>query len=377
MYKIKVPSQAELERFFDKAKGSILNRIDSWLNNAAMGVKVNCRSKKLDLTARVSRNSLTHSFLTRYQDEIELKKLMLGSMADFIQCINELKQDAVNQSYPAEYVFENMTLKKYERIENGGAAVTAKVTRDIDHFNTIVKDVFLEHGYDGKKANGDPVFRKDEFVKLLDLRICPYCGRAFIYSVQRAGGKTEVKPQIDHFLPKSKYPFLALSFMNLIPSCQTCNMKDCKGDNDPVKNYNAPASFRIQYPYEFDASKIKFEYVLKGSHYNKDDNFEVNINYQGYRELKKGGDGYLKLGAFYKQHNVELACMYRQMMILTSKASFYYGNFKIDKSWLKPTPMMILGYNLNETNSRKYMLYKFKHDIYFQMMSGEVKKLFE
>ena len=31
------------------------------------------------------------------------------------------------------------------------------------------------------------------------------------------------KKQIDHFFPKRKYPFLALCYYNLIPSCDICN----------------------------------------------------------------------------------------------------------------------------------------------------------
>ena len=62
--------------------------------------------------------------------------------------------------------------------------------------------------------------------------------------------------------------------------------------------------------------------------------------------------------------------------LLASKAQFYYKNFKIDKKFLRPTPMMVFGFNLNESNAGKYMLFKFKNDMYVQMMSGEVKKLF-
>jgi hypothetical protein len=376
MYKLTEPSPEKLKIFFDDAKDSIIGRINAWLNDEVDDVEVSCRSTKLELTAKVAPNSLTHEFLTRYRNEDELKKLMMGHMNDFVQIINELKHRATEIGYSEEYVFEGLTLKKYERLENGGARLAAKVTRDFDHFNTIVKDVFLDHGYDGKKENRDPVFKKDDFVNLLNLRICPYCGRAYIYSVQRAGSKTVVKPQIDHFLPKSKYPFLALSFMNLIPSCQTCNMKDCKGDNDPIEDYSVAGTYRIQYPYEYDGGRITFGYVMKDSFYNRDDNFEVNVDYYGDRLLKKGCNDYLKIEEFYRQHNVELAGMYRQMMILASKARFYYKNFGIKKDWLRPTPMMILGYNLNEENKGKYMLYKFKEDVYMQMVNGEVKKLF-
>lgn len=367
---------AELEKLFDGAKKSILDRMNDWLNGNVNDVKVKTKSKKLDLTAKVTYGSLTYAFLNKYRQESNLRQLMLGKMNDFIQLISDLKRDAFTMGYHEEYVFENLTLVLYERYEKGGAKLQSTAVGNIDHFNTIVKDVFLAHGYDGEYSKGTPVFKKSDFVKLLNLRICPYCGRAFIYGVQRVGSKTVVKPQIDHFLPKSKYPFLALSFMNLIPSCQTCNMKDCKGDNDPIANYIVPVKYMIQYPYEFDTSKVTFEYVLKGSRYNRDDNFGVSVNYHGDRDLETGCNDYLKLIEFYEQHNVELAGMYRQMMILASKARFYYKNFNIDKSFLRPTPMMVLGFNLNESNAGKYMLFKFKNDMYMQMMNGEVKKLF-
>lgn len=55
----------------------------------------------------------------------------------------------------------------------------------------------------------------------LDANICPYCNSQFIFTVNTKNGKT--RPQFDHFLSKNKYPYAALSFFNLIPSCAVCN----------------------------------------------------------------------------------------------------------------------------------------------------------
>jgi len=377
MYRLSEPSQVELEKFFKRAKKSILDRIDDWLNDNISDVKVKCRSKKLDLIAKITPGSLTDVFLRRYNTENELKNLMLGNMSDFLLIIVDLKNEAAVLGYPEDYVFSSLTLKQYEIHENGGTTLRTDVTRNFDHFNTILTDIFLNHGYDGEYDDHSKVFDKSKFVSLLNLRICPYCGRAFIYSVQQLGNKTVVKPQIDHFLPKSKYPFFALSFMNLIPSCQTCNMKDCKGDNDPIRIDPAGVQYLIQYPYQFDASKVEFKYVLKGTSYNKDDNFDVEVDYKGNHDLKKGYNDYLKAEEFYKCHNVEAASMYRQMMILASKAKFFYEKMGMRKFWLQPTPMLLMGYNFSDESSGKYMLYKFKHDIYLQMINGEVGKIFK
>lgn len=70
-------------------------------------------------------------------------------------------------------------------------------------------------------------------IELLGVRVCPYCGRAFTGAVRRKSGKLIRTDQLDHFLPKSKYPQLALSLWNLIPSCGACNNRksdDCEED---------------------------------------------------------------------------------------------------------------------------------------------------
>ncbi|MFI3328113.1 MAG: hypothetical protein SNH79_03765 [Rikenellaceae bacterium] len=58
----------------------------------------------------------------------------------------------------------------------------------------------------------------------LGVKVCPYCNRNYTSTIKKgARGQNSVRPQFDHFKAKSKYPFFALSFYNLIPSCPTCN----------------------------------------------------------------------------------------------------------------------------------------------------------
>ena len=58
-------------------------------------------------------------------------------------------------------------------------------------------------------------------LEMMNVKSCPFCNRQFIITNSEAG----VRPDFDHFLPKSKYPVLAVSFYNLIPICSTCNKK--------------------------------------------------------------------------------------------------------------------------------------------------------
>lgn len=64
---------------------------------------------------------------------------------------------------------------------------------------------------------------KYELTKELDVTICPYCNREFVFTVLDEEGKTVIRPELDHYFPQSLYPMFALSFYNLIPSGHICN----------------------------------------------------------------------------------------------------------------------------------------------------------
>ena len=79
----------------------------------------------------------------------------------------------------------------------------------------------------------------------LNVSVCPYCNRQYTSTVN---GSKKIRPQFDHFYPKSKYPYLALSFYNLIPCCPTCN--HAKGDdeidlNPYVNGFSEECSFSV------------------------------------------------------------------------------------------------------------------------------------
>ncbi|MBY8933987.1 hypothetical protein [Pseudomonas fluorescens] len=62
-------------------------------------------------------------------------------------------------------------------------------------------------------------------------RLCPYCQQGLAITIFRDKHTKSLRPTLDHFYPKKKYPFLALSLYNLIPSCHSCN-SSLKGDTD-------------------------------------------------------------------------------------------------------------------------------------------------
>lgn len=87
-----------------------------------------------------------------------------------------------------------------------------------------------------------------DFVKRLNVSVCPYCNRMFTTTV--SDGENRVRPQLDHFKNKRMYPYLALSINNLVPCCGVCNL--LKRDDDKP----------ILYPYE-EGIEEKFVFRTK------------------------------------------------------------------------------------------------------------------
>ena len=56
-----------------------------------------------------------------------------------------------------------------------------------------------------------------------EIFLCPYCQRNYVNIIQK--DSLTIKPDLDHFYPKAKYPFLAATLDNLIPACQVCNSR--------------------------------------------------------------------------------------------------------------------------------------------------------
>lgn len=100
-------------------------------------------------------------------------------------------------------------------------------------------------------------------VEKLNIKVCPYCNRNYIHTYRDISSKPKTKikktrGQLDHYFPKSKYPYLGINLYNLIPSCKVCNA-DFKGDYDTYEK-------KIFYPYEEEfGEEIKFEIEVESS----------------------------------------------------------------------------------------------------------------
>jgi len=90
------------------------------------------------------------------------------------------------------------------------------------------------------------------------INACPYCNRQYTLTIEKKTRAGEVvshiaKPHFDHWFAKSRFPLLALSFYNLIPSCAVCN-SSIKGSklmalNDHIHPYCQQAGYEPHFKF--------------------------------------------------------------------------------------------------------------------------------
>ncbi len=168
------------------------------------------------------------------------------------------------------------------------------------------------------------VFRYDIFSRrkaaytILDkigVTVCPYCNRAYIATLKEG----KVRAQFDHYFPKAKYPYLALSLYNLIPSCGICNRT--KADFDTGR-------FPILYPYEEEFGEhIVFAVKIDNNDFVKcirgnSDSISIEIRNPEENALYKqvnNQDIRLHLTDFYNTHKDYVQDIFKSYYINTDK----------------------------------------------------------
>lgn len=167
--------------------------------------------------------------------------------------------------------------------------------KEVAELSSEIKKVFY---YEGFKKWSD--YGAYHLANGLQVNVCPYCNRQFTFTIIEKGkDKGKVRPEFDHFFSQSKYPYLALSFYNLIPSCHICN-STLKGSKEfSLKTHIHP------YLDEF-GKDCKFSLKLKMGKgidffYGKKDSFEITFNHNQNKRIQNNiNDFSLKL--IYNEH---------------------------------------------------------------------------
>ncbi|MFW0702205.1 hypothetical protein ACN09M_04185 [Aliarcobacter butzleri] len=218
----------------------------------------------------------------------------------------ETKFDKFKKKYPYNLLFHDIEFKEIIfftknllfKIEN---RIIQQKEKIFDFRKNIKDEIEKIFNYEGINQGGKitPFFTEN-----FNFRTCFYCNKDFItnFDTDKFESNKEVSTfQLDHFYDKGTYPYLALSFYNLIPSCPTCNSKKVKGSaNTFENNCIAPNSQNFDFH-----QKVKFKLLLNDSCKNLHIKSKEDIDITLKEQFSDMYDKYIKifkLNERYKAH---------------------------------------------------------------------------
>lgn len=211
-------------------------------------------------------------------------------------------------------VFKQIDLKEIVLADESGLKrLIRKIEPKINklrskHKKVMVKKIENLFKYTGKYQSA---VLTPFFTNKFNFRTCFYCNKDFITNFEKEKGEFFSTFQLDHFYDKGTYPYLALSFYNLIPSCSTCNSKKVKGElnifeHDPRvgtfenETCNSPNNENFDFE-EKVKFKLFFNKSCKNLHIEDKEDIDISLKEQFSNEYDKYINVF-KLNERYKAH---------------------------------------------------------------------------
>ena len=152
---------------------------------------------------------------------------------DFVEMLDIDDEDNFNAIVSLLSYYEKEYNDSYDNLSN------LRITSEDDDNYTFssIQNYYSEY------YSGRTLFKYREYMEQLVEKRCPICDCSFAYS----------QVTLDHILPKSKFPFLSITPINLVPTCYNCNMR--KNDGIPSKVLNP--YFHVFSPFDYLTIIIK------------------------------------------------------------------------------------------------------------------------
>lgn len=206
-----------------------------------------------------------------------------------------------------------------------------------------------------------------ELINNLGIKVCPYCNRTYIdlYRIN-ANGKIKSNAQIDHFYSKDKYPYLALSLYNLIPSCSSCNHSKGNDQREVVYPYTEQFGNEVKFTTEFESDDETNKYDLSYL-YGKSDNFRILLNIKEESAIKNSIDASNKIFKLeeiyncYKQQVKDL--LLKNVIYDTTTINELYNNYSYLFESKEDLIKIIFGTYVEQDDLGKAPLAKLYRDI--------------
>lgn len=187
-----------------------------------------------------------------------------------------------------------------------------------------------------------------KLIQSSELFICPYCSRSYIGVIESEINSKSITPDLDHFYPKSRYPFLAVTLSNLIPSCLFCNQR-AKNSVDFYKfSIYPPQKIFDEIEFDFDAYLNKIyiknygQLILKPEYKTHLETFLIQEVYASHTEVLKS---IINKAQKYRKSKIEDIAKYT-MGLTTSEIK------------------KIVFFEYEFMSKKRELLYKLKQDLY-------------
>lgn len=146
----------------------------------------------------------------------DILNTLRDELVDFVEMIGDDDHCAFDFINDLLSHYENEYITNVERLSD---LQPTSVDDDNYSFSSI-------QNYYSEYYSGQTLYDYREYMEQLVEKRCPICDCSFAYS----------QVTLDHILPKSKFPFLSITPINLVPTCYNCNMR--KNDGIPSKVLN-------------------------------------------------------------------------------------------------------------------------------------------
>ncbi|MFD2939210.1 hypothetical protein [Flavobacterium notoginsengisoli] len=247
------------------------------------------------------------------------------------------------------------TLKsRFDNINNN-------ISSNLESWNDLLKSIFDYSKFIEISDNWNAY----KYTTDLGVTVCPYCNRNYIHTLETDSGRT--RAELDHFYPKSLYPFLSISIYNLIPSCHICN-SNLKGSKNffeeqhihPFENLNqSKITFKLQY------TDLKIETVIPNiNQFEIDFNFNPSLNNSEMTMINNSLKTF-KTKELYNNHkDIAQELVYKAYYYNKTKIeelqSILGTNSGIDENFIE---RVVYGNYIHENNFGKRPLAKFTGEI--------------
>lgn len=224
---------------------------------------------------------------------------------------------------------------------------------ELTTIGNVIKDAF---NYKSFRQSKKAIW----FADTIKARSCTTCSTQYTLKTSQIGG-VKLLFHLDHYFPKSVYPYLSLSYYNLIPCCASCNMSK---SNKPftliqnihsyVESFHDIAKFKLEETSLADflidpnnnQDKIIYNVEIRAKYFGNNifeeklenylREFRINEQYEQFKDI--ASETYLRSRYYHKKRRNEVRDFFKDSDIHIDDElfrRFILGNYHQDKDLLK------------------------------------------